>query len=61
MDGYIAYFDETGDDGIATASSKQFIHSDIRMTAEIYTHIVENDVANSADKISDYFSKSRQS
>ncbi|MCI1966898.1 MAG: tyrosine-type recombinase/integrase [Oscillospiraceae bacterium] len=30
-------------------------HSDIRMTAEIYTHIAENDVANSADKISDYF------
>jgi hypothetical protein len=25
------------------------------MTAEIYTHIAENDVANSADKISDYF------
>lgn len=30
------------------------------MTAEIYTHIAENDVANSADKISDYFSKSSQ-
>lgn len=31
-------------------------HSDIRMTAEIYTHIAEGDVANSADKIAAYFS-----
>jgi integrase len=31
-------------------------HSDIRMTAEIYTHIAEDDVANSADKITAYFS-----
>ena len=30
-------------------------HSDIRMTAEIYTHIAEDDVTNSADKITAYF------
>ncbi len=34
-------------------------HSDIRMTAEIYTHIGEQDVAKSADKISEYFSSQK--
>ena len=31
-------------------------HSTIQMTAQIYTHIAEDDVANSADKIAAYFS-----
>lgn len=35
-------------------------HSDIRMTAEIYTHIADQDVAGSAEKISQYFLKSSQ-
>ena len=30
-------------------------HSDIRMTAEIYTHIGKEDVAKNADKINEYF------
>lgn len=34
-------------------------HSDIRMTAEIYTHIGEQDVAKSADKITAYFSSQK--
>ena len=35
-------------------------HSSIQMTAEIYTHIAEQDVIRSADKITSYFSKSSQ-
>lgn len=34
-------------------------HSDIRMTAEVYTHIAEQDVAKSADKITAYFSSQK--
>lgn len=34
-------------------------HSDIRMTAEIYTHIGEQDVSKSADKITTYFSSQK--
>jgi len=34
-------------------------HSDIRMTAEVYTHIGEQDVAKSADKITAYFSSQK--
>jgi site-specific recombinase XerD len=32
-------------------------HSDIRMTAEVYTHIAEQDVAKSTSRISEYFGK----
>lgn len=35
-------------------------HSDIRMTADIYTHIGEQEAFNSADIIDAYFSKSSQ-
>ncbi|WOC31534.1 MULTISPECIES: tyrosine-type recombinase/integrase [Caproicibacterium] len=34
-------------------------HSDIRMTAEIYTHIAQQNVAKSADKITAYFSSQK--
>ena len=34
MKTYLAYFDETGDDGITTASSDHFILTSIYMSAE---------------------------
>lgn len=34
MDTYIAYFDETGDDGITTKSSSEFVLSSIYMPSE---------------------------
>lgn len=38
MNTYIAYFDETGDDGIATTSSDHFILTSLYMPAESWQH-----------------------
>lgn len=38
MDTYIAYFDETGDDGVTTASSDCFILTSLYMSAEKWQH-----------------------
>lgn len=34
MDTYIAYFDETGDDGVTTASSEFFVLTNLYMSTE---------------------------
>lgn len=42
METYIAYFDETGDDGITTASSDVFVLTSIYMTAEKWQDNYDN-------------------
>ena len=57
MDTYIAYFDETGDDGITTKSSSEFVLSSIYMPSEKWQ---ENyDAANTEDKIELYDGRNR--
>lgn len=38
MDTYIAYFDETGDDGVTTASSEAFVLTSLYMSSESWQH-----------------------